>query len=42
MVRIVDESAEDYLYHQNRFVFVDLPPTVRKKILALPGYTSRS
>ena len=37
MVRIVDESGEDYLYHRSHFVFVDFPPAVRKKILALEG-----
>jgi hypothetical protein len=35
MVRIVDESGEDYLYHKNHFVFVDFPPSVKKRILAL-------
>lgn len=35
LVRIVDESGEDYLYHQSHFVFVDFPPAVKKKILAL-------
>ena len=25
LVRIVDESGEDYLYHKSLFVFVDLP-----------------
>ncbi len=35
LVRIVDESGEDYLYHKSHFVFVDFPPSVRKKILAL-------
>jgi len=35
LVRIVDESGEDYLYHRNHFVFVDFPPTVKKKVLAL-------
>ena len=34
-VRIVDETGEDYLYHKDRFVFVDFPPGVKKKILAL-------
>ncbi len=34
-VRIVDESGEDYLYHQSHFVFVDFPPEVKKKVLAL-------
>ena len=36
-VRVVDESGEDYLYHKSHFVFVDFPPSVRKKILALEG-----
>ncbi len=37
LVRIVDESGEDYLYHKDHFVFVDFPPAVKKKILALAG-----
>lgn len=35
LVRIVDESGEDYLYHKDHFVFVDFPPSVKRKILAL-------
>jgi hypothetical protein len=35
LVRIVDESGEDYLYDKSHFVFVDFPTAVRKKILAL-------
>ncbi|MGH9343955.1 MAG: hypothetical protein ACRD19_09370 [Terriglobia bacterium] len=35
LVRVIDESGEDYLYHKSHFVFVDFPPAVRKKILAL-------
>jgi len=35
LVRIVDESGEDYLYHKDHFVFVDFPSGVKKKILAL-------
>ena len=35
LVRIVDESGEDYLYHKSHFVFVDFPPAVKKKLLAL-------
>jgi len=35
LVRIVDESGEDYLYHRDHFVFVDFPPAVKKRILAL-------
>jgi hypothetical protein len=34
-VRIVDESGEDYLYHRDHFVFVDFPPAVKRKLLAL-------
>jgi hypothetical protein len=37
LVRIVDESGEDYLYHKDYFVFVDFPSGVKKKILALQG-----
>jgi len=35
LVRIVDESGEDYLYHRQHFVFVDFPPAIKKKILAM-------
>lgn len=35
LVRIVDESGEDYLYHKSYFVFVDFPPAVKRKVLAL-------
>jgi hypothetical protein len=35
LVRIVDESGEDYLYHKSYFVFVDFPAAVKKKLLAL-------
>lgn len=35
LVRIVDESGEDYLYHKAHFVFVDFPKAVKKKILTL-------
>ena len=34
-IRIVDESGEDYLYHKAHFVFVEFPPAITKKILAL-------
>jgi len=37
LVRIVDESGEDYLYHKSYFVFVDFPAAVKKKIRALEG-----
>ena len=35
LVRIVDESGEDYLYHKSHFVFVDFPASVKKQILAI-------
>ena len=35
LVRIVDESGEDYLYDQTHFEFVEFPPAVKKKLLAL-------
>ena len=35
LIRIVDESGEDYLYHENHFVFVDCPTTVADKLSAL-------
>jgi len=35
LVRIVDESGEDYLYHKSLFVFVDLPKTLTKKLIAI-------
>ena len=35
LIRIVDESGEDYLYHRRYFILVDLPASARKKIRAL-------
>jgi hypothetical protein len=35
LVRIVDESGEDYLYHRSHFVFVDFPKAIKKKLLEL-------
>ena len=39
LLRIVDESGEDYLYHKGHFVLVDFPKSVKKKILAAAGVT---
>jgi len=36
-LRIVDESGEDYLYPARRFVMVELPQPVVKKLLAIPA-----
>ena len=35
LIRIVDESGEDYLYHKRYFVFVEFPRAITKKILSL-------
>jgi len=35
LVRIVDESGSDYLYHRSHFLFVDFPADVRKRLLEL-------
>jgi hypothetical protein len=35
LVRIIDESGEDYLFARTQFAFVEFPQPVRRKILAL-------
>lgn len=35
LLRIIDESGEDYLFDENQFVRVEFPASVRKKILAI-------
>lgn len=35
LLRIVDESGEDYLYDLSQFALVNFPQTVRRRILAL-------
>lgn len=35
LVRIVDESGDDYLFARRQFAFVDLPQAVRRRLLAL-------
>ena len=35
LVRIVDESGDDYLFDRAQFAFVEFPQAIRKKILAL-------
>lgn len=32
-LRVIDESGEDYLYPQSFFVSVELPQTVRRRVL---------
>jgi hypothetical protein len=33
MIRIIDESGEDYLYSSDRFVFAPLPASVERAVL---------
>jgi hypothetical protein len=40
LVRIVDESGEDYLYHKAHFVFVDFPRAIAKRIRSLEATTA--
>ena len=35
LIRVVDESGEDYLFDKEQFVLVTFPQAARKKILAL-------
>ena len=43
LIRVVDETGEDYLYHKSLFAFVDLPKPIEKKILSLePARASAS
>lgn len=35
LVRVVDESGEDYLYDLAQFVLVDFPQQIRRRLLAL-------
>jgi hypothetical protein len=39
LVRIVDESGEDYLYHKSYFAFVDFPKSVEKKLIEIETST---
>ena len=34
LVRIIDESGDDYLFDKSQFAVVDFPQAVRRKILA--------
>ncbi len=37
LIRIVDESGEDYLFSKSQFEVVEFPQAVRRKLLALQG-----
>ncbi len=34
MIRVIDESGEDYLYHVHHFVFVQLPEEIERALVA--------
>jgi len=34
LLRVIDESGEDYLFAKGQFAFVALPQAVKKRILA--------
>jgi len=40
LIRIVDESGEDYLFHKSLFVFVDFPKAIAKRIRSLEPATA--
>lgn len=40
LVRIMDESGEDYLYHKTHFVFVDFPRAIAQKLRSLEAATA--
>ena len=35
LLRVVDDSGEDYLYPANRFVVVQVPPAEEQRVLAV-------
>ena len=35
-LRLIDESGEDYLYPESRFVIIELPQAVAKKLAKVP------
>jgi hypothetical protein len=39
LLRIVDESGEDYLYHKSHFVVVEFPVEVEQALLAAQSVT---
>ena len=34
MIRVIDESGEDYLYHASHFVFIQLPAETERALAA--------
>ncbi len=35
LIRIIDESGEDYLYHRSHFVLVEFPHEVEEALIAV-------
>ena len=33
-IRVIDESGEDYLYHDSHFIFIELPEEVEQVLVA--------
>jgi hypothetical protein len=40
LLRIIDESGEDYLYHQSHFIVVEFPIEVEHALLTSQGMTA--
>ena len=34
LIRVIDESGEDYLYHSSLFVFIQLPAEIERVLVA--------
>lgn len=34
LIRVIDESGEDYLYHTSHFVFIELPAEIERVLVA--------
>jgi hypothetical protein len=41
-IRVIDESGEDYLYHQSHFILVELPVRVRQALKAISRQAPQS
>jgi hypothetical protein len=35
LIRVIDESGEDYLFAERQFAFVNLPQAVKRRMLAI-------
>ena len=39
LIRVIDESGEDYLYPHNHFIPIDLPQSIEKALTVAPEET---